>query len=58
MFLLRLKRQIGLKTCFGGSFDKLLVFVDQKYHTCDTFGSKTQRGDYKDQKPNFRSLCG
>ena len=28
-----LKRAIGLKTCFGGAFDKLLVFVDQKYHT-------------------------
>ena len=27
------KRAIGIKTCFGGAFDKLLVFVDQKYHT-------------------------
>ena len=27
---LSLKRAIGLITCFGGAFDKLLVFVDQK----------------------------
>ena len=45
-----LKRAIGLKTCFCGAFDQLLVFVDQKYHTWDTFGAKTQKGDYKDQK--------
>ena len=43
------KRAIGLKTCFGGAFDKCLVFVDQKYHTWDTLGAKTQKGDYKDQ---------
>ena len=53
-----LKRAIGLKTCFGGAFEKLLVFVDQKYHTRDSFGSKTQKGDYKDQNPNLRSLSG
>ena len=51
-----LKRAIGLKTCFGGAFDKPLVFVDQEYHTWDTLGSKTQKGDYKDQKPNLRSF--
>ena len=49
-----LKRAIGLKTCFSGAFDKLLAFVDQKYHSWDTFGAKTQKGDYKDQKPNLR----
>ena len=53
-FLLGLKRAIGLKTCFGGAFDKLLVFVDQKYHTWDTLGAKTQKGDYEDQEPNLR----
>ena len=57
-FLKWLKRAIGLKTCFGGAFDKLLVFVDQKYHTWDGFGAKTQLGDYKDQKPNLRFLSG
>ena len=44
-----LKRAIGLKTSFGGAFDKLLVFVEQKYHTWDSFGPKIQKGDYKDQ---------
>ena len=29
-FLFGLKRAIGLKSCFDGAFDKLLVFVDQK----------------------------
>ena len=48
MFILGLKRGIELKTCFGGAFDKLLVFVDQN------LGAKTQKGDYKDQKPNLR----
>ena len=57
MFILGLKRAIGLKTCFGGAFDKPLVFVDQKYHTWDTLGAKTQQGDYKDQKPNMRFFC-
>ena len=31
--LLVLKRAIGLKTSYGDAFGKLLVFVDQKYHT-------------------------
>ena len=51
-----LKRAIGLKTCFGGAFDQLLAFVDQKYHTWDTLSAKTQKGDYKDQKPNLCSF--
>ena len=51
-----LKRAIGLKTCFGGAFEKLLVFIDQKYHTWDSSGAKTQKRDYKDQKPNLRSI--
>ena len=45
---------MGLKSCFGGAFDKIFVFIDQKYHTVDTLGAKTQKGDYKDQKPNLR----
>ena len=56
MFLLGLEQAIGLKTCFGGAFDKHLVFVDQKYHTWDTLGAKTQKEDYKDQKENLRSF--
>ena len=54
VFLLGLKRAIGLKTCFNGAFDKRLVFVDQRYHTWDSFGAKTKKGDYKDQNPNLR----
>ena len=53
-----LKRAIGLKTCFGGAFNQLLVFVDQKCHTWDTFGAKTQKAYYKDRKPNLRSISG
>ena len=40
-----LKRAIGLKTCFGGAFDKLLVFIDQKYHTLDNTVTKTEKLD-------------
>ena len=58
MFTKLLKRAIELITCFSGAFDKRLGFVDQKYHTWDTFGAKTQKGDYKDQKPNLRSISG
>ena len=29
LFLIWLKRATGLKTCFGGAFDKLLVFVEK-----------------------------
>ena len=32
------------------------MFVDQMYHTWDTLGAKTQKGDYKDQKPNLPSF--
>ena len=49
-----LKQAIGLKTCFGGTFDQLLIFIDQKYHTWDTLGAKTQKADYNDQEPNLR----
>ena len=56
-FLLGLKRAIGLKSCFGGAFDNPLVFVDQNYHTGDTFDAKTQKADYEDQKPNFQFFC-
>ena len=52
------KTLIGLETCFGGAFDKLLVFVDQKYHTWDSFGAKTKKGDFKDQKPNLAIISG
>ena len=49
MFILGLIRAIELKTCFGGAFEKFLVFVDQK------LGAKTQKG-HKDQKPSLRSF--
>ena len=48
------KTSIWLKTCFGGAFDQLLVFVDQKYHTWDSLGAKTQKAYYKDEEPNLR----
>ena len=38
--------------------NQVLGFVDKKYHTWDTFGAKTQTGDYKDQKPNLRYISG
>ena len=57
-FFFAFKRVIGLETCFGGAFDKLLVFVDQKYHTWDIFGAKTKKRDYKDQNPNLGFISG
>ena len=48
------KTGIWPNTCFAGEFDKVFIFVDQKYHTWDTFGAKKQKGDYTDQKPNLR----
>ena len=42
-----------LKGMKFGPINKPLVFVDQKYHTEDTLGAKTQEGDYKHQKPNL-----
>ena len=43
MLLLVLKGPIGLKTSYGDAFGKLLVFVGQKYHTLETFVTKTQK---------------
>ena len=47
MLLLVLKRSIGLKTSYGDSFVKLLVFLDQKYHTIENNVTKTQKLDSK-----------
>ena len=38
-----LKRAIGIKTSYGDAFGKLLVFVDQKYHTLENNVTKTQK---------------
>ena len=54
-FFWSLNERMG-KTCFGGAFDQLLVFVDQKYNTWDTFEAKTKKAYYKDPKPNLRSI--
>ena len=43
--LLTLKRANGLKTSYGETFDKLLVFNDQKYHFLDNLDTKTQKRD-------------
>ena len=40
-----LKRAIGFKTSYGDAFGKLLVFVDQKYHTLENNATKTQKLD-------------
>ena len=40
--LLILKSVNGLKTSYGETFDKLLVFFDQKYHFIDNLDTKTQ----------------
>ena len=45
VLLLVLKRAIGLKTSYADAFDKLLVFVYQKYHTLETFVTKTEKLD-------------
>ena len=34
------------------------MFIDQKYHSLDTLGAKTQKIDYKDQKQNLRFFSG
>ena len=39
------KRAIGLKTSYVHAFGKLLVFVDQKYHTLEINVTKTQKLD-------------
>ena len=51
MLLLVLKRAIGLKTSYGDAFGKLLVFVDQKYHTLENILTKTQKLDWNGQNP-------
>ena len=39
------KRAIGLKTTYGDAFVKLLVFLDQKYHTLENNVTKKQKLD-------------
>ena len=51
-----LKRAIGLEMCYGDAFVKLLGFVDQKYHTLETFVTKTQKLDWNGQNPNLCSF--
>ena len=51
--LLVLKRAIGLKTSYVHAFGKLLVFVDQKYHTLENNVTKTQKLDWNVQNPNL-----
>ena len=43
--LLTLKRANGLKTSYGETLDKLLVFFDQKYHFLENLDTKTQKPD-------------
>ena len=43
--LLVLKRAIGLRASYVHAFGKLLVFVDQKYHTLENNVTKTQKLD-------------
>ena len=43
--LLTLKRANELKTSYGQIFDKLLVFLDQKYHFLEILDTKTQKRD-------------
>ena len=50
------KRAIGLKTSYVQAFGKLLVFVDQKYHTLENNVTKTQKLDWNGQNPNFGSF--
>ena len=40
-----LKRAISHKTGYGDAFGKLLVFVDQKYHSLENNVTKTQKLD-------------
>ena len=51
--LFTLKRANGLKTSYGETFDKLLVFVDQKYHFLDNLDTKRQKRDWNCQKQNL-----
>ena len=52
-FFLVLKRAIGLKTSYVQAFGKLLVFVDQMYHTLENNVTKTQILDWNGQNPNL-----
>ena len=56
MLLLVQKREIGLNKSYGDAFGKLLVFVDQKYDTLETFVTKTQKLDWNGQNPNLCSF--
>ena len=35
----------GIKTSYGETLDKLLVFFDQKYHFLENLDTKTQKPD-------------
>ena len=56
MLLLELKRAIGLETSYGDAFVKLLVFLDQKYHTLENNVTKMQKLDWNGQNPNLCSF--
>ena len=43
MPLLNLTSANTLKTSYGDTFEKLLDFLDQKYHFQETFDTKTQK---------------
>ena len=43
MPLLTIKSANRLKTSYGDTFEKLLDFLDQKYHFQETFDTKTQK---------------
>ena len=47
MLFLVLKRAIGLKKSYVHAFGKLLVFVDQMYHTLENNVTKTQKNRLK-----------
>ena len=50
------KRAIGLKTSYVHAFGKLLVFVDQKYHTLENNVTKTEKLDWNGENPNLGSF--
>ena len=56
VLLLVLKRAIRLKTSYVHAFGKLLVFVDQMYHTLDNNVTKTQKIDRNGQNPKLCSF--
>ena len=41
--VLTLRSSNSLKTSYGDTFDKLLDFLEQKYHFQETFDTKTQK---------------